>query len=378
MSVLVLIVGLDGRMAVANLPCVDIWAGSSLGILKAITVSDGKFTNYLPTGMAVKDTTRCMEILDMCWEYNSEEKIFIGLKNGYVQCFDASAGQFTGQFDATGGSGQLIGIEKHKDALITCTDKGTLTLWPKEAEKVEIHQDKPLTCMRANSECHLQVATGGKENDLKLWDGNKPEKPTFQAKNVRNDWLDLRVPVWVTQVCFVPETGDQPTVAVGTGYHQVRLYDTRKQRRPLYTQEFGETPITALDVTPDSRYIIIGNGAGVMGKLDLRVGKVLNTYKGATGSIRCVKCHHTLPVVAACGLDRFVRIYNLEDKKLLNKIYTKLHSNCLLFSSRDFLSKHSSSPQVQQSNDDSEEEDLWSTMPTLDEPPKKRQRKQMK
>ena len=71
-------------------PSTDIWVGSSLGILKgevlnhqsltlskltAINVSDGKFTNHLPTGMSVKDTTRRMEILDMCWEYNNEEKV---------------------------------------------------------------------------------------------------------------------------------------------------------------------------------------------------------------------------------------------------------------------------------------------------------------
>jgi len=62
------------------------------------------------------------------------------------------------------------------------------------------------------------------------------------------------------------------------------------------------------------------------------LGKVLNTYKGATGSIRCVKCHNSLPVVAACGLDRFIRIYNLEDKKLLNQVcffnplFNSLHS----------------------------------------------------
>jgi len=31
----------------------------------------------------------------------------------------------------------------------------------------------------------LQVATGGRENPLKLWDGNRPEGPLFQAKNVR-------------------------------------------------------------------------------------------------------------------------------------------------------------------------------------------------
>ena len=44
--------------------------------------------------------------------------------------------------------------------------------------------DKPASCMQANKTCHLQIATGGKENDLKIWNGSKPEKPVFQAKNV--------------------------------------------------------------------------------------------------------------------------------------------------------------------------------------------------
>ena len=38
---------------------------------------------------------------------------------------------------------------------------------------------------------------------------------------VRHDFLDLRVPVWVTEIGFTPASGAQPTVAVGTGYHQV-------------------------------------------------------------------------------------------------------------------------------------------------------------
>ena len=37
---------------------------------------------------------------------------------------------------------------------------------------------------------------------------------------VRNDKLDLRVPEWVSTIGFVPDTGDQPTLAVATGYHQ--------------------------------------------------------------------------------------------------------------------------------------------------------------
>jgi len=89
-------------------------------------------------------------------------------------------------------------------------------------EKSECLVGSHVSCMAANAEELMQVATGGKENDLKLWDGNRVDTgPLFQAKNVRHDSLDLRVPVWVTEVGFTPGGGTQPTVAVGTGYHQV-------------------------------------------------------------------------------------------------------------------------------------------------------------
>lgn len=40
--------------------------------------------------------------------------------------------------------------------------------------------------MSASPDTPLLVATGGKENDLKLWDGNRPDAaPIFRAKNVR-------------------------------------------------------------------------------------------------------------------------------------------------------------------------------------------------
>ena len=35
-----------------------------------------------------------------------------------------------------------------------------------------------------------------------------------------NDWLNLRVPVWVTDVAFIP--GGQKVVT-STGHHQVRI-----------------------------------------------------------------------------------------------------------------------------------------------------------
>ena len=38
--------------------------------------------------------------------------------------------------------------------------------------------------MKQNPENHQLVATGGKENDLKVWDLQQPDKPVFMAKNV--------------------------------------------------------------------------------------------------------------------------------------------------------------------------------------------------
>jgi len=79
------------------------------------------------------------------------------------------------------------------------------------------------------------------------------------SMQVRHDSLDLRVPVWVTEVGFTPGGGTQPTVAVGTGYHQVRLYDTRAQRRPIYSTGFGDSPVTALTVLEDGRCVLTWN-----------------------------------------------------------------------------------------------------------------------
>lgn len=45
---------------------------------------------------------------------------------------------------------------------------------------------------------------GGRENDLALYD-IETEEPVFKGRNVPNDWLQLRVPIWVTdmKVCFL-------------------------------------------------------------------------------------------------------------------------------------------------------------------------------
>lgn len=54
----------------------------------------------------------------------------------------------------------------------------------------------------------------------------------------------------------------------------------------------------------------------------MRVGLVRGCMKGTAGSVRGLQCHPSLPLVASCGLDRFLRIHNLQDRTLIHKVHT--------------------------------------------------------
>ena len=100
-----------------------------------------------------------------------------------------------------------------------------------------------------NEKSSLLVATGGKENDLKVWNLSLNSKePVFRAKNVADNWIQLREPVNITAIDFI----DQTKVVVGTAYHQIRVYDIKSGvRRPLFNLNFGQHPITSIAVLPN-------------------------------------------------------------------------------------------------------------------------------
>ncbi len=105
--------------------------------------------------------------------------------------------------------------------------------------KKSIHND-------ANSSL---VATGGKENDLKVWNlSSHSKEPVFRAKNVTDNWMQLREPVCITAIDFI----DQGRVVVGTAFHQIRVYDIKGSvRRPMFNLNFGQHPITTISAIPN-------------------------------------------------------------------------------------------------------------------------------
>ncbi|XP_059875061.1 WD repeat-containing protein 74 isoform X3 [Delphinus delphis] len=207
------------------------------------------------------------------------------------------------------------------------------------------------------------VATGGKENALKVWDLQGSEEPVFRAKNVRNDWLDLRVPIWDQDIQFLPESQKLVTC---TGYHQVRVYDPASpQRRPVLEATYGEYPLTAMTLTPGGNSVIVGNTHGQLAEIDLRQGRLLVCLKGLAGSVRGLQCHPSKPLLASCGLDRVLRVHRIRNPRGLDhKVYLKSQLNCLLLSGRDNWEDEPHEPQEPNKvpSEDTETDELWASL----------------
>uniref|UniRef100_A0A6Q2YRJ5 WD repeat-containing protein 74 n=1 Tax=Esox lucius TaxID=8010 RepID=A0A6Q2YRJ5_ESOLU len=289
----------------------SVWVGSETGILKGVSLSKKQAFNFCEFSCLSRDQEVCV----LGWGDPQETEVLVGSVNGTVKTFSTEKGIFT-ETRQCGEStqGRFTGLAVTDSALITCVETGLLRVWKEGSETVEINAGKNVSRMRQNpSQCN-QVATGGKENGLKVWDLERPETPIFTSKNVRNDWLDLRVPEWVRDMAFIPNSDK---IVTCTGLHQVRVYDPASpQRRPVLESEFGEYPLTALSLPANKDSVVVGNTQGQLAILDLRKGLVRGCLKGLAGGVRGLQCHPSLPLVASCGLDRFLRVHSLEDRTL--------------------------------------------------------------
>jgi WD40 repeat protein len=74
---------------------------------------------------------------------------------------------------------------------------------------------------RVESRGQALCATGGREHLLKLWD-LETGTHVFKEKNVPHDFLDVRVPVWISDIQFSPS--DPHLVYTSTSHGQVSTF----------------------------------------------------------------------------------------------------------------------------------------------------------
>ncbi|XP_057312953.1 WD repeat-containing protein 74-like [Hydractinia symbiolongicarpus] len=347
----------------------DAWVGSELGLLKGITLSKECFVNYGNNKFLDKN----LSITSMAWQ-DTEDKIYVGLRNGIVKTFNTQTLEYGSELscDTTPVRG-IIALPE--ESLIVCSDEGKLKHFKQSECLLEKTVGDGIKAL-VGSSTEGVFATGGQENDLKIWQIDAMDKPLFSAKNVRNDFLNLRVPIWISAIDFFRQ--DCKNVVVGTGHHSIRVYDRRDKRRPVIDMDWRDHPITALSVTCNNNSVVVGNSASYMDQLDFRTGKPIGAFKGNNGSIRSIKCHDYQPYVVAGGLDRFLKVYDLRSRTMLKKIYMKSNVNCVELSKNDIqLTASETGSKRKPTEDKGEEEDagIWESMETVHDKKKSMKKK---
>ncbi|KAJ1550488.1 WD repeat-containing protein 74 [Nowakowskiella sp. JEL0078] len=319
----------------------------------------------------------------------------------------------------------FIGLHDFNGSLITCTDTGILRCSsvnssPKSETSKNLNQDR-LFRMRVHPGTPNLFATGGDERDLAIYDLNSnagsPETLTanWSAKNIKHDVLDMRVPIWITDLQWF-DRADPSKLVVGTGLHHIRLYDTRAARRPVLNLEIGELPVRSLSVIPGRNEVVFSDTSGLIIHADLRfpVGKsshhpdnpssttrstktkntkqyavvpthgaVLGSYRGSTGSVTDISIGSKITPgglategigMVTIGIDRMMRIFDVsigsspkgKSRKESQKVYLKTRLTALLVDEEwEGEKKFGDQEKINDIDESEDDEEMWSKMKSV-------------
>lgn len=231
---------------------------------------------------------------------------------------------------------------------------------------------------------------GGEENQIKLVEIDADFTKLnliWEAKNVKNDRLDMRVPVWPTAMKFLqPIRGDSVDdgklnyqFVVITHWSHLGHYRTQHGRRPLvYKQLFeNKEPLeqlqivspcltslgnVATDVFKDFAIITTDTKRNVYkydvnGRLLAKFGR--SDIAGAASFIKVDKSGYLLEG----GLDRYARIYDMNTGQRLVKVYAGASIRCLTILNADekdqAAKKEEATKRKQVEEDDDDADKLW-------------------
>ncbi|KAJ9576941.1 hypothetical protein L9F63_006467 [Diploptera punctata] len=349
----------------------DLFVAGKIGSFKGISLDlrDECKKPVVKNIQNFKVLTKKDEITALAW--SGTEDILIGLASQKVKISSFKA--FSSNFDVNCGSGSIKGISRYNCKILTAVESGHVKIWSHSEENI-LSTGNQIEKMRHSSfNCEI-IGIGGKENDLKLWNLEK-KICTFTAKNVKPDMLQLRVPVWVSDLVFMP---DQTKIATCSRYGHVRLYDpSTPQRRPVISMDIADQSFVSMSLAPRDNQVIVGSGKGKITLLDFRKKGIVQHYKGATGSVKSVECHKTEPYVVSVGLDRHLLVHNFLSKALIRKMYLKTRLNCVLLHPEAFMkvAEHKSSEKddsdLEVVHDDYDE--IFDNMEVVEEqPPRKK------
>lgn len=295
----------------------EIYVGTHTGSFKKISVNNDDKPFAQQNLQEIAKLEKDSRVTSLGFGNEDKSEVLIGRANKFVQIYsllDNAAKTNIELLDAP-----VVGLCRYDTQLIAGFGTGMI-------QKLQISKDMVLSA--GNNMSHLRqceverklVATGGKErqNNLKIFDMDAG-KQVFSSKNLPNDFLQLEVPIWDSDVGFI----DANTVVTCSRYGYVRLYDIRAQRRPVqkYT---SEDQMSFATLVAKDNYIYSGTTMGAMKAFDTRRMKsFVHTYKGFTGSISDVHLDDSGKYLVSSCLDRYARVHHTDSCVLLYQCYVK-------------------------------------------------------
>ncbi|KAI4379595.1 hypothetical protein MLD38_005873 [Melastoma candidum] len=327
-----------------------------LGLIKVVEARDKPGEGCVPKVVdrwGDPDSSRCVLAASID-DRSSRPLLAVARSSGKIDLMNPLNGQSHAEIsigeDGRNDDDPVVGLhlfrktrtEKSRSyTIFTCTTKGNAIIQSYEvADSIEeaSSSNKWNVCsMGSISFCKVEAneeyaVVGGKGVEISVWNLEKCLR-IWNAKSPPKDSLGIFSPTWFTCGTFLCKD-DHRKIVAGTNNHQVRLYDISAQRRPVISFDFRETPIKAVGEDLDGHTVYVGNGSGDLASFDMRTGKLVGGFTGkCSGSIRSIVRHPNLPVVASCGLDRYLRLWDVKSRQLLSAVFLKQHLNGVLFDS---------------------------------------------
>ncbi|KAF5096174.1 hypothetical protein D0Z00_002869 [Geotrichum galactomycetum] len=169
----------------------------------------------------------------------------------------------------------------------------------------------------------------------------------WQARNVKNDRLHLRVPVWIRHIAFLPAAAENLyKLQVVTRSGLVRFYDSAEGRRPRQEVRASHEPVSAVtysatsgDVvvsdTKSSTYLLGPQGNGTKAEAGAAVAgaalKMRGKLTGSTGAVKALALYGpNAELIVAGGLDRYLRVFeNGAGRACVGKVFVGTHISAI-------------------------------------------------
>ncbi|KAF9907335.1 WD repeat-containing protein 74 [Lobosporangium transversale] len=394
----------------------------------------------IPTIITWGSPDREKAIQLLCWDHG-KKYLAVARKNGLVQLVDplnngSSVYEFKLPLEKQDKVDTIfVGLFANTEHIITCTNTGVLTVQSihNVSQQRTFSIGKDICRMRVHPKEHHVVATAGKEQELTLWDlnelsndssenstpaskekktkqingssissgkGSKKDAPSetryksketlangqlFKAKNVKNDHLDLRVPIWNTDFQFLSPINIS-RIAVGTRYHQIRVYDTKSgARRPVVDVEIGSMPVVAMANGPNANEIVFSDTEANVYSVNTVNGEILGQFKGFTGVATALATfvpfggESDVSHLVSVAMDRCLRVHDLsKTRKLLHKVYLKQRMTAVVVGEftpaepseeeeDNYNRSTKKSKDIKGEEGDEDDEDIWESMGKLKE-----------